>query len=70
MRPGRNCAVASYAQIEKVAELLIDTVNSPHRAERIALRGAATARQFSYDAFRARWISEFSRILRARPGTY
>ena len=61
MRPGYNCAVAPYPEIERVAELLIAAVASPKRSAAMAERGRETAAQYSYEAFRLAWIEEFNR---------
>ena len=62
-RPGANSAVAPYPEIERVAELLIDAVNSTEKSWAMAERGIKIARQYSYPAFRRRWIEEFSKVL-------
>lgn len=61
-QPGVNCAVAPYAEIEQVAELLIDAVNWPEKALAMSERGRQTATQYSYSAFRQNWLNEFGRI--------
>jgi len=63
MQPGINCAVAPYAQIERVAEHLISLSVSPERGLAMSLRGRETAKRYTYDAFRQRWIEELSRIV-------
>lgn len=65
MRPGENCAVAPYPEIERVSELLIEAVNNPEISAAMALRGQETAARFSYEAFRNAWIEEFNRVLPA-----
>jgi hypothetical protein len=68
MRPGENCAVAPYPQIERVSELLIDAVSKPEISAAMALRGQETAARFSYEAFRSAWIEEFDKVLPASVG--
>lgn len=58
MRPGVNCAVAPYPQIERVAQMLIDAVADPERSGEIANAGRETAQGYSYAAFRRAWIEE------------
>ncbi len=67
MRPGENCAVAPYPQIERVADLLIAAVNDPQASLRMAHAGQRTALDYSYAAFRQAWIGEFSRALQIAP---
>ena len=69
MRPGENCAVAPYAEIERVAALLIDAVADPAHALAMVERGRATAGGFTYAAFRAAWVKEFSAVLKMSPFT-
>jgi hypothetical protein len=63
MRPGDNCDVAPYADIERVAERLIEAIRTPARSAAIAARGRATAAQYSRESFRRSWIDEFRRVL-------
>lgn len=63
LRPGVNCAVAPYPDIEQVSELLIHVFNSPAKALALAENARETARQYSYRAFRHNWVREFSRML-------
>jgi glycosyltransferase involved in cell wall biosynthesis len=63
MRPGENCAVAPYPEIERVSELLIEAVSNPESSAAMALRGQETAARFSYEAFRNAWIEEFNKVL-------
>jgi glycosyltransferase involved in cell wall biosynthesis len=68
MRPGENCAVAPYPEIERVSELLIEAVGNPGNSAAMALRGQETAARFSYEAFRSAWIEEFDKVLPASVG--
>jgi hypothetical protein len=63
MRDGQNCAVAAYPQIDQVADKLIDLVERPNHALRLAEAGRETAAAYSYDRFRNDWISRFARAL-------
>jgi len=63
MRPGLNCAVAPYPDIEAVAEHLIAVTRMPDLAAKLARAGRATAEQYAYARFRSAWIEEFSRFL-------
>jgi Glycosyl transferases group 1 len=63
MRSGENCLVAPYPEIERVADMLIETIASPQRSEAIAQRGRETAQQYSYARFRDAWIAALSRML-------
>jgi hypothetical protein len=67
MRSGDNCMVAPFAQIERVADLLIDIVRDSPRAEAMVERARATAAGFTYEAFRRAWVDEFSAVLRLAP---
>ena len=62
MRNGENCLVAPYPEIERVVDALIAAVEAPHTCAALLRNGRATAAEYSYAAFRARWIEEFSRI--------
>lgn len=65
MRPGINCAVAPYPEIEQVADLLIALLSSPQKGLIISDRGRETAKQYPYSVFRNKWLGEFSRVLGA-----
>jgi hypothetical protein len=65
MRPGKNCLVTSYPDIEGVAERLVAALDAPAFAERLAEAGRLTASQFSYQRFRAAWHDQFRRFLSA-----
>jgi hypothetical protein len=63
MRPGVNCAVAPYPEIEQAAELLIAAMKSPEASAAMSRSARETAGQYSYEMFRQRWLGEFSRVL-------
>ena len=63
MRDGKNCAVAAYPQIDRVADRLIDLIEHPDRALLLAEAGRDTAAAYSYDRFRNDWIARFARAL-------
>lgn len=63
MRPGENCDVAPYADIERVAVQLMDAIRTPERSEAIAARGRKTAAQYTQESFRRSWVEEFRAIL-------
>ena len=65
MRPGKNCLVTSYPDIEGVAERLVAALCAPAFAERLAGAGRSTASQFGYQRFRAAWHDQFRRFLAA-----
>ncbi|MBS0569613.1 MAG: glycosyltransferase family 4 protein [Proteobacteria bacterium] len=67
MHCGENCLVASYPDIEQVADLLIAAVDDPARSERIAQRGRETAATYTYSAFRQAWVEELRGALRCGP---
>jgi hypothetical protein len=67
MRSGDNCMVAPFAQIERVADLLIDIVRDSPRAEAMVERARVTAAAFTYEAFRRAWIDELSAVLSLAP---
>jgi len=64
MRPGKNCLVTPYPDIEGVAERLVAALNAPSFAIRLALAGRRTALRFDYQTFRAAWRDQFRRFLR------
>jgi Glycosyl transferases group 1 len=68
MRPRVNCAVAPYADIEQVADLLTSLLKSPKDGLAISNRARETAKQYSYSTFRKRWFAEFCRILGVSTG--
>jgi len=63
MRPGKNCLVTPYPDIEGVAERLVAALGAPAFAERVAGAGRLTALQFGYPQFRAAWHDQFQRFL-------
>jgi glycosyltransferase involved in cell wall biosynthesis len=63
MRPGKNCLVTSYPDIEGVADRLVAVLDDPAFAERLAGAGRLTALQFGYPRFRAAWHDQFRRLL-------
>jgi hypothetical protein len=65
MRPGKNCLVTSYPDIEGVAERLVAALGAPALAERLASAGRLTALKFGYQRFRAAWHKQFRRFLAA-----
>jgi hypothetical protein len=65
MRPGKNCLVTSYPDIEGVAERLVVALDAPQFAQRLAEAGRLTALQFGYQRFRAGWRAQFQRFLAA-----
>jgi Glycosyl transferases group 1 len=67
MRPGVNCAVAPYPDVELVADNLIAVTRSPELGTRLAQAGRATAACYTYAQFRSAWIEEFSQFLEMEP---
>ncbi len=67
MRPGVNCAVAPYLDIESVAENLIAVIQSPEYGAKLAESGRATAKWHSYSKFRRSWVEEFNHFLGMEP---
>jgi hypothetical protein len=65
MKPGRNCLVTRYPDIEGVAERLVAALAAPALAEELAARGRATASHFSYARFRAAWHHQLRHFLAA-----
>jgi hypothetical protein len=64
MRPGRNCDVTTFADIEGVADRIARAVAEPDYAEALAMAGQETAKQtcYTYDNFCASWREEFERL--------
>jgi len=67
MRPGINCAVTAYPDIEGVAERIADMLDDPDHAQSLAAAGRSTATSQLYTAerFRDDWRKRFARLLRA-----
>jgi hypothetical protein len=65
MRPGTNCLVRPFPDVDGVADAIRLFSSDPRRAESIAEAGRETAaeRRFTYEAFRAAWQRQFQRIL-------
>ncbi|HET8942001.1 MAG TPA: glycosyltransferase [Rudaea sp.] len=70
MRPDENCRVVPYAQIERVADMLIDAVHNPASSVRLAAQGRATAAGYDYATFRDAWIAYFSNALGINPSRH
>lgn len=66
MRDGINCSVASYPDIEAVADKLIAITRSPEMAAQLAAEGRDTATQYTYARFRDAWTQELSGLLKDR----
>jgi hypothetical protein len=69
MRPGENCAVAPYPDLELVTERLVAAVRDPRRSAQIAQSGRETAARYSYASFRNAWVEELRGALRIAPVT-
>ena len=65
MRPGKNCLVTSYPDIEGVADRLVAALGKLGYAERLAESGRATASRFDYDRYRLAWRRQFRRFLQS-----
>lgn len=67
MRPGVNCAVTAYPDIEGLADRVVGVLSDPDYAEALAEAGQATATShlYTYDRFRADWREQFSLFLGA-----
>jgi hypothetical protein len=65
MRPGVNCAVVAYPEIDRLAEYLVDALDHTERAEAWAVAGRSTAlsHQYTEQRFRDEWRSCFARLL-------
>jgi glycosyltransferase involved in cell wall biosynthesis len=65
MRPGINCAVTAYPDLEGVADRIVAVLSDPDYAEGLAEAGRATATSdtYTYSRFRAAWREQFSRFL-------
>jgi hypothetical protein len=70
MKPGINCAVVPYPDIETVADNLIAVLRSPEQGARLAANGQETAAAYTYEAFVAAWTEEFTRCLPQHPRRY
>jgi hypothetical protein len=68
MRPGLNCAVTSYPDIEGVAERIIDVMDHPDKAETLAAAGrrSATDPLYSIERFYDDWRKQFTALLHER----
>ncbi len=67
MRPGQNCATASYPDLDTAADRLIAAMRSPHIGQTLSDAGRRTAEKYGYERFRQAWIAEFSRALALIP---
>jgi glycosyltransferase involved in cell wall biosynthesis len=65
MRPGVNCAVTAYPDIEKLADQIVTVIGNPDYAAALAEAGQATGNDhlYTYDHFRAAWREQFSCFL-------
>jgi len=65
LRPGSNCAVTAYADIEGVADQLNALLADPDEAVILAEAGRVTALapQYTYQAFRENWCAVFEHFL-------
>jgi hypothetical protein len=65
LRPGVNCAVTAYADIEGIADQLTTLLANPNDARILADAGRATALapSYTYSAFRETWRQIFSDFL-------
>jgi len=69
MRPGINCAVTAYPDVEKLVEQIATVLGDPGYAEALAEAGRMTANShvYSYKHFRAAWRKQFSLALGSLP---
>ena len=65
MKPGRNCLVTRYPDIEGVAERLVAALGAPALAEQLAAGGRVTASHFTYARFRTSWLHQLRHFLAA-----
>jgi hypothetical protein len=65
MRPGINCAVTAYPDIEGLAEQIATVLDDPGYAEALAIAGRMTANShvYTYSHFRDAWSEQFSLAL-------
>jgi glycosyl transferase family 1 len=63
MRPGVNCAVAAYPDIEAVADNLVAVIRAPELGAQLAQEGRKTAESYTYASFRSAWLEEFRQWL-------
>lgn len=66
MKPGRNCLVTCYPDIEGVAERLVAALRAPAFAEQLAVCGRVTSSHFTYARFRAAWDHQLRHFLVAQ----
>jgi glycosyltransferase involved in cell wall biosynthesis len=68
MRPGINCDVTSFGDIEGVADGIVRAIAQPDYAEALALAGRETAHQpcYTYESFYSSWRAEFEDLLTQR----
>jgi len=69
MRPGVNCAVAAYPDIEAVANNLIAVTRARELGAQLAQEGRKTAELYTYASFRSAWLEEFSQWLETKTQT-
>lgn len=65
MHPGINCDVASFADIEGVADGIARAIADPDYAETLTVAGRQTAHHecYTYERFRSSWRAEFEDLL-------
>ncbi len=69
MRPGINCAVTAYPNIEGLAQQITTVLGDPDYAEALAEAGRMTANShvYTYEHFRVAWREQFSLALGSTP---
>jgi hypothetical protein len=67
MRPGENCAVVPYCEIEKMAEMIGALLDDPRAAQALSHEGKLTAQtpKYHYDEFRRAWQGEIGAFMDA-----
>jgi glycosyltransferase involved in cell wall biosynthesis len=65
MKPGTNCMVRPFPDIEGVADAIRQLSADPRKAESMAEAGRNTAaeQRFTYEAFRTAWQRQFQSVL-------
>ena len=70
LRPGINCAVVAYPNIQGMADQIKTVISNQSYGEILAEAGRTTARSvvYTYEYFRAAWREQFALALNVIPG--
>lgn len=64
---GENCMISRYGDLESLADNLYFVLTNASEAERLAIAGSITAKEFSQKRFDAAWVAELAQFLKVTP---